>query len=82
MYLLEKYFFLHELINGDLWREFPLFFSMTFFSSSLKGYDKNWLISYENVLYYLVKRKFGNFSENFIFANSFKIHICDEKTRD
>ena len=47
---IRKIFFLHELINGDLWREFPSFLSMTFFSSSLKGYDKNWLISYENVL--------------------------------
>ena len=26
--------------------------------------------------------KFGNFRENFIFANSFKRHICDVKIRD
>ena len=25
--------------------------------------------------------KFGNFRENFIFANSVKRHICDEKSR-
>ena len=26
--------------------------------------------------------KFGNFRENFIFANSFKSHICDFENRD
>ena len=32
--------------------------------------------------YYSLYCKFGNFRENFIFANNVKIHICDVQVRD